>query len=60
MSEISRSVRIVKQAKKNVLTVQSVRMLTWQRSYDDMACPYTEVAVDDVAIIDWQIWTNHV
>jgi hypothetical protein len=33
MREISRSVQIVKQAKKNVLTVQSVqsvRMLTWQ------------------------------
>jgi hypothetical protein len=44
MSEISRSVRIVKQAKKNVLTVQSVRMLTWQRPYDDVACPYAEVA----------------
>jgi hypothetical protein len=29
MREISRSVRIVKQAKKNVLTVQSVQMLTW-------------------------------
>jgi hypothetical protein len=36
MREISRSVRIAKQVKKNVLTVQSVRMLTWQRSYDDV------------------------
>jgi hypothetical protein len=30
MREISRSVQNDKQAKKNVLTVQSVRMLTWQ------------------------------
>jgi hypothetical protein len=30
MSEISRSVQIIKQAKKKLLTVQSVRMLTWQ------------------------------
>jgi hypothetical protein len=58
MSEISRSVRIVKQAKRNVLTVQSVQMLTWQRPYDDVACLYVEVAVDDVAIVDWQMWTN--
>jgi hypothetical protein len=47
MREISRSVRIAKQAKKNELTVivQSVWMLTWQRSYDDVACPYTEVGI---------------
>jgi hypothetical protein len=45
--------------KKNVLTVQSVQMLTWQRLYDDMACLYAEVAVDDVAISYWQMWANH-
>jgi hypothetical protein len=25
-----------------------------------VACPYTEVEVDDMEIIDWQMWTNHV
>jgi hypothetical protein len=63
MSEISRSVRIVKQAKKIVLTVQSVQsvqMLTWQRSYDDVACPYAEVEVDDVESLIGRFWTNDV
>jgi hypothetical protein len=62
MKEISRSVRIIKQAKKIVLTVQSIhyiQMMMWQRPYDDMECPYAEVAVDDVAIDYWQMWANH-
>jgi hypothetical protein len=25
-----------------------------------VACPYAEVVVDDMAIIYWQMWTNHV
>ena len=53
MREISRYVQIVKQAKNNVLTVHSVRMLTWQRLYDDMACSYAKVEVGDVAFIYW-------
>jgi hypothetical protein len=44
MSEISCSVQIVKQAKKKLLTIQSVRMLTWQGSYDDVAVSYTDMA----------------
>jgi hypothetical protein len=38
-----------------VLIVQSVRMLMWQRSYDDVACSYVEVVDDDMEIIDWQV-----
>jgi hypothetical protein len=30
----------------------------WQRSYDDMACLYTEVVDGDVAFIYWHIWMN--
>jgi hypothetical protein len=30
----------------------------WQRSYDDMACLYAEGVVDDLVIVDWQMWTN--
>jgi hypothetical protein len=41
-----------------VLTVQSVRMLTWQRPYDDVACMYVEVAVGDMAFIYFHMWTN--
>jgi hypothetical protein len=36
-----------------VQSVQSVWMLTWQRSYDDMAHLYTEVEDSDVAFIYW-------
>jgi hypothetical protein len=41
-----------------VLTVQSVWMLTWKRSYNDVACSYDDVAIDDMEIVDWQMWTN--
>jgi hypothetical protein len=38
-----------------VQSVQSVRMLTWQRPYDDVARPYTEVVVDDMSMLSWHI-----
>jgi hypothetical protein len=44
--------------KQIVLTIQSVWMLTWQRPYDDVACPYAEVVVDYMEIIDWLMWMN--
>jgi hypothetical protein len=46
--------------KKIMLAVQSVWMLMWQSLYDDVACLYTEVAIDDVAIIAWLMRTNPV
>jgi hypothetical protein len=71
MREISRSVQIDKQAKKNVLTVQSVqsvRMLTWQdrttrgRAVRHVAGPYdmwqvlVGSRVDELAYDTWQWW----
>jgi hypothetical protein len=44
--------------KNTLLIVQSVQ-LTWQRSYDDVARPYTVVVDGDVAFIYWYIWANH-
>jgi hypothetical protein len=35
-------------------------MLMWQRPHDDVACSYTEVEVDDMKIIDWQMWMNDI
>jgi hypothetical protein len=55
MSEISRSVQIVKQAKKKLLTVQSVQLLTWQgRTVADVAGSYADVAGAELAD-SWQL-----
>jgi hypothetical protein len=51
--EISRSVRIVKQKKKDADC--AVRT---GRDVAETVRPYADVACDDVAVFDWQMWSN--